>query len=202
MFETIVERILKQKLGKYIEGIASNNLNFAVTSIYSQFPQVWGGNILLENLKIRKNIFESTKLPLKIAFGKIQKLQIVLPWTKLSSSPVEIILETLMIVVNPQTPEEWEYVDSQNFEKKQEILNEFVHSFSELLKVQLYQKEDQKGEGYLDRLITKIVDNVQLKIKNIHIRYESPASMGGVPYSMGMTLKSLTIQTTNSRWEP
>lgn len=30
MFEAIVERILKQKLGKYLEGIASKNLNFAV----------------------------------------------------------------------------------------------------------------------------------------------------------------------------
>jgi hypothetical protein len=72
----------------------------------------------LENLRVRRNIFENAKLPFKVKFGKIKKLQIIVPWTRLQSSPVEIILETLMMVVNPQNADEWTYFDSQSLENK------------------------------------------------------------------------------------
>jgi len=42
MFETLLEKILQQKLGKYIEGLDKNNLKIGV----------WSGNILLENVQI------------------------------------------------------------------------------------------------------------------------------------------------------
>jgi hypothetical protein len=32
----------------------------------------------------------------------------------------------------------------------------------------------------MDRLVTKIVDNVQITIKNIHVRYENSQNMGGL----------------------
>ena len=56
---------------------------------------------MLENLKIRANVFESLGLPLKLKFGKIRKLHLKVPWTKLSSAPVELVLETLILVVIP-----------------------------------------------------------------------------------------------------
>ena len=54
----------------------------------------------------------------------------------------------------------------------------------------------------MDRLLTKIVDNVQITIRNIHIRYENKKTLGGLQYSMGLTLKELLINTTNPEWEP
>lgn len=56
---------------------------------------------MLENLKIRANIFDNFGLPLKLKFGKIRKLHMRVPWTKLSSAPVELVLETLILVVIP-----------------------------------------------------------------------------------------------------
>lgn len=42
----------------------------------------------------------------------------------------------------------------------------------------------------------KIIDNIQLTIKDIHIRFEEDDV-----YSSGVFLKEITAQTTNSIWE-
>ena len=68
------------------------------------------------------------------------------------------------------------------------------------LKMQLLEKQESKEDGYVDRLVTKIVDNLQLTIQNIHVRYEDPISMPNNFFSLGITLKELSIHTTNSDW--
>jgi len=50
-------------------------------------------------------------------------------------------------------------------------------------------------------MLTKIVDNIQVQIKNIHIRYEDTMFFKQ-PLSMGITLERLSIKTTNEEWVP
>jgi vacuolar protein sorting-associated protein 13A/C len=54
----------------------------------------------------------------------------------------------------------------------------------------------------MSRYLTKIVDNVQLTVKNIHIRYEDEFSAGaGSNFSFGLTLKEFSANTTNQNWQ-
>ena len=71
---------------------------------------------------------------------------------------------------------------------KRKALEEFTQIMAANLKLALSSKNDQKEDGYVDRLITKIVDNLQVTIKNIHIRYEDDQSIPGCPFSFGFTL--------------
>lgn len=57
------------------------------------------------------------------------------------------------------------------------------------------------SEGYWDRRLIKILDNVQLSIENLHIRYEGGVWLKDHQFSFGITLKELTIKTTNDNWE-
>lgn len=157
---------------------------------------------MLENLRLKNTIFDEIKLPLRLKFGKIKKLSISMPWTRIKSAPVEVILETLMIVVVPTHSDDWKIVDSWSFDYKKKILDEFVQALEQNLKLQFTQKEELKEEGFFDKLITKILDNLQLTIKNIHIRYEDRLSTGDHPFSMGVTLKELSASTTNNEWVP
>jgi hypothetical protein len=52
----------------------------------------------------------------------------------------------------------------------------------------------------LNALMTKVLDNLQLNIKNIHIRYEEEdkSSSRGI----GITIENLSAQSTNDNWEP
>ena len=53
----------------------------------------------------------------------------------------------------------------------------------------------------MGRLLTRIVDNIQVTIKNIHIRYEDAELIPNKPFSFGFTLQELSINTTNQKWE-
>lgn len=52
----------------------------------------------------------------------------------------------------------------------------------------------------MTQLITKIVDNLQILIKNIHIRYEDRQSNPGHPFAIGLTLSEISAKSTDSRW--
>ena len=43
--------------------------------------------------------------------------------------------------------------------------------------------------GYTDQLIMKIIDNIQLTIKNIHLRYEDEIKSNS--YSLGVTIDEI-----------
>lgn len=56
--------------------------------------------------------------------------------------------------------------------------------------------------GYIDDLQTKILDNVQIFVENVHIRVEDRLSTRNSACAYGITLSGLSIQSTNEKWEP
>ena len=60
---------------------------------------MWSGNINLENVYIKKSVFQKFKLPLTLRLGRIGKLKISVPWRSLSTSPVEIVIEGVNIII-------------------------------------------------------------------------------------------------------
>ena len=86
-------------------------------------------------MKIKPDLFDNVKLPFILKFGKIKLLRIIVPWTRLSSSPVEIIIETLMLIAGPQKKEDWKMIDTKSFSFKKAILDEFVLNLVTTLKL-------------------------------------------------------------------
>jgi len=62
--------------------------------------------------------------------------------------------------------------------------------------------EEVHNDSFTTQLINKIVDNVQIHIKNIHFRYEDNLSHPNHDlFSFGFTLESLSAVSTNGNWE-
>ncbi|KAM4675969.1 intermembrane lipid transfer protein VPS13C [Discoglossus pictus] len=62
-------------------------------------------------------------------------------------------------------------------------------------------KEDKK-DTFLEKLATQVIKNLQVKITNIHIRYEDDITDPTIPVSVGVTLGELSLQTSNEAWTP
>lgn len=127
-----------------------------------------------------------------------------MPYTKLSSQPVELQLESLIIVISPLARSEWHVEDSWLFDHKKKAIEEFILKMVEKLKEHSQEakkggKSDSKedGGGYWNKKYIKIMDNIQLTIKNIHLRYEDSISIKDNPHSFGYTYQELSIKTTN-----
>ncbi len=54
----------------------------------------------------------------------------------------------------------------------------------------------------MDKLTDTILNNIQVSIKGIHIRYEDKMTNPEHPFACGVMLKGLTAETTNNQWQP
>ena len=60
----------------------------------------------------------------------------------------------------------------------------------------------ESEQGMFKKYMTRCVDNLQVSIQNLHIRFESNnPSFSKDLFSMGFTLQHLKLCTTNSSWE-
>ena len=66
MFESILEGLLNKYLGEYVEGLSREDLNVSI----------WGGDIELNDVKLKKDLFQKFKLPLALIYGKIGRLRL------------------------------------------------------------------------------------------------------------------------------
>lgn len=55
------------------------------------------------------------------------------------------------------------------------------------------------SESYLQQWVTKIVDNIEITLSNMHIRYEDDLSIPGKIFAGGITLESFGIATNNDK---
>lgn len=56
----------------------------------------------------------------------------------------------------------------------------------------------KKDPGYFAKLLAKVIDNVQINIKNLYIRLEDTLSYPDTPWAMGLILGELDICTNNA----
>lgn len=56
--------------------------------------------------------------------------------------------------------------------------------------------------GFVEKLTAQIIKNVQIKISDIHIRYEDNVTNPGHPFAMGITLSRLVMESTDDQWNP
>ena len=72
------------------------------------------------------------RLPVKLLMGKIGKLKITVPWNHLSSKPVEVVIESVNIVVTPKGRNEWTN-DKNTINTDQDLRKKFLDKFTSQL---------------------------------------------------------------------
>lgn len=193
MFESLLEKILQSKLGKYLDGLDEKNLNVGI----------WSGNVEIENVSLKPTIFDFFHLPIKLLYSSIARISLKIPWKNLSSSPVEIVIEKVLAIVSPKEEKDWTFTDYNKINQRFQLLADYSNEIFEKLlareKALENKGSDKKEAGYMDKIVLKVLDNLQITIKSIHIRVEN--LIGNNKYSLGMTLNFLSIHATNEKWE-
>ena len=61
---------------------------------------------------------------------------------------------------------------------------------------------DTKEKGYMEQLQDSIINNIQIFVKNVHIRYEDKYSIKNKVISFGLYLKEFSAQTVDVDGKP
>lgn len=200
---TLLERVL----GQYVEGLDRASLKVAV----------WAGNVTLSDLKLRSEAFYALGLPVNVTAGCVQSVQVTIPWSKLGSSPVIISLEGVYLVAGPLAESNWDEAAQRAWAwaRKQGHLDRLEQA-AELSSLQALSAgkaadgetpeshEPATTDGQPRKqhdavgLLGKVLGNLQLSIRNLHLRYEDRTQCPSAPFAIGVTLAELSAFTTDA----
>ena len=189
MFEGLIERLILSYFGDYIENLDRNKLTIGL----------WSGSLELEDIMIRSKAINELKLPFKFHFGKIGKLQLIIPWKQNFSVPTIINIDSIQIVLSViSESSQWEFIDYNSFENKMYYLMKFSNErIYQLGQAFTEQNAASASSGYIERVIVKVLDNLHVNFKNINIRIEDIKNN----VSLGFTLQEMFVVNTNERYE-
>lgn len=196
MLESLAATLLNRLLGSYIENFDPTQLNVGI----------WDGNVKLKNLKLRKDCFDGLHLPIDVKFGILGDLVLNVPWSSLKNKPVKVNIEDCYLLCTPRDFDSLhsaEQVERELRVKLQSLARWEVGSQARVAAEDPNKDNKDHNESFMQSLITKVVDNVQVTIKNIHIRYEDmDANLSKDPCSVGITLNELSAVSSDSNWKP
>uniref|UniRef100_A0A8C0C6D7 Vacuolar protein sorting 13 homolog C n=1 Tax=Balaenoptera musculus TaxID=9771 RepID=A0A8C0C6D7_BALMU len=97
--------------------------------------------------------------------------------------------------------ENFVYKDIKPGRKRKKHKKHFKKPFKGLDRSKDKPKEAKK-DTLLEKLATQVIKNVQVKITDIHIKYEDDVTDPKRPLSFGVTLGELSLLTANEHWTP
>ena len=193
MLEGLVANLLNRFLGMYVKNFDANQLNVGI----------WSGDVKLRNLELRREALDQLHLPVNVVEGHLGQLTMSIPWTNLRGKPVKVNIEDVFLLAAPK--EDAEYNEEEEVKRAHDVKMEKLENV-ELLKQKSADgqsnEEQQKSQSFVESVTTAVVDNLQVSIKNIHIRYEDAISAPGHPFALGFTLQEFSAVSTDGNWKP
>ncbi|KAA1471483.1 DUF1162-domain-containing protein [Dentipellis sp. KUC8613] len=187
----ILNIVFNKILAPYVENLDMNQVNYGIGQ----------GQLTLKKLRLKKGALDKFRLPVDVIEGHLGQFTLSLHWRNLGNQPVELLIEDvyLLVVPSPEGDDDPLEDEARLQAAKMERLQN-----AELLHVQdqTSPTEDPQEQGLLASLVAKIVNNLQVTIKNIHIRYEDKISVPGHPFAAGITLAGFSAISVNEEWLP
>uniref|UniRef100_A0A8C3Y9K5 Vacuolar protein sorting 13 homolog A n=1 Tax=Catharus ustulatus TaxID=91951 RepID=A0A8C3Y9K5_CATUS len=168
VFESLVVDVLNRFLGDYVVNVDSSQLKLGI----------WGGMGLSQ-----------LDVPFKVKAGHISQLNLQIPWQNLYTQPVEAVLDGVYLLIVPTASIKYdaEKEARQLLEARQRELQRIEEAKQKIA-------DREKQDTFVEKLVTQVIKNLQLKISNIHIRYEDDITNRDNPLSFGVSLQNLSLQ--------
>ncbi|XP_054045519.1 intermembrane lipid transfer protein VPS13B isoform X12 [Rissa tridactyla] len=162
MLESYVTPILMSYVNRYIKNLKPSDLQLSL----------WGGDVVLSKLELKLDVLEQElKLPFTFLSGHIHELRIHVPWTKLGSEPVVITINTMECILKLKDGAQEDH-ESCGSSSTNRSTTESMKSAVKPRRVQQSASPDPDlPPGYVQSLIRRVVNNVNIVINNLILKY-------------------------------
>ncbi|XP_070561460.1 LOW QUALITY PROTEIN: intermembrane lipid transfer protein VPS13D-like [Ptychodera flava] len=192
MLEGLAAWVLNTYVGEYLENLNTDQLSIGLLQ----------GAVELENLPLKKDALRGLDLPVEVKAGFVGKITLQIPMRRLRSEPWVISIDKLYLIAGPVV--KGEYNEEKEKERQQQKKKKQLDALEAKWRT---EKQDQTGSSsswysYSASLVTNIIENLQLNIRDVHIRYEDSTTIPNQPFVFGITITELSAQSTDSDWVP
>ncbi|XP_042334804.1 vacuolar protein sorting-associated protein 13D isoform X2 [Sceloporus undulatus] len=181
MLEGLIAWVLNNYLGKYVSNLNTDQLSVALLK----------GAVELENLPLKKDALKEL-LPFEVKAGFIGKITLQIPFYRPHIDPWVISISKLHLIGSPEKQED--------FDEERERLLEKENKKALLLALEeKWKKErEQVAESYwysvTASVVTRIVENIELNIQDVHLRFEDGVTNPSQPFAFGVCIKNVSVQ--------
>lgn len=206
MIKGKVYEYLKLYLGEYLYGLNEEQLDVGLLS----------GNLNFYNANLKPNrvndLLLSLGLPFYLKAGLIGNLQLKYHYMSWASNPMDVLIDELFLVLGPVMlkTQEASLARMDTYASDEEDPDPFAGPFSHLNLSRSSQSSDETAstaqpkpeeeQGMLQKYFTKVLKNLTLVVRKLHIRFEDETYPYCHPFSFGFTLEALNIRSINSEW--
>ncbi|KYO29383.1 vacuolar protein sorting-associated protein 13B isoform A [Alligator mississippiensis] len=161
MLESYVTPILMSYVNRYIKNLKPSDLQLSL----------WGGDVVLSKLELKLDVLEQElKLPFTFLSGHIHELRIHVPWTKLGSEPVVITINTMECILKLKDGAQEDHESCGSSSNRS--TTESAKSTVKPRRIQQASPSDPDlPPGYVQSLIRRVVNNVNIVINNLILKY-------------------------------
>jgi hypothetical protein len=195
MAKVALLNVLKRTLGTYVDGLDAESLHVSIRK----------GSVDLSNLTLKHEAIESLQLPVRVTRGHLGKVCVKVPWSHLGSQSVTISIQDVFLQLAPRESTDWGAMEkaasAAKLEKLEikELLRQQQASFKNSI-IAEESGQEEKGTSWSKKMAVMIAENIQVEIKNVHIRYED-FTLPKNPVALGITICSVIVATTNQQGE-
>lgn len=188
MAKQLLLTVLTDTLGHYVEGLSLENLKLGV----------WSGKVEFNNLKLRDGVLDSLNLPVCITRGSCKSLKLKVPWRNIETKPVNVVIDGVYIQAGPLNMSAFspENISKQALANKRGKLQQAEDALLNDIGI---SSEETKAT-YVQQMTAKVLDNLEITLTNVHIRYEDDTAVESQTFAAGITIDTISLATTDSAW--
>jgi hypothetical protein len=188
--------LIAQVLGELVEGNPEEIVQVGL----------WKGYICLENVHLRKSLFDDEKAPVSLCHGSIGKIEIKIPWNNLGNEPVTVNIEDVFILLRPMYERDNMDMRLQRDHRVKRAKLAAAEMLSASPRPQ--KKNPSSSWGYFDyyskyfieRIAKSVLSNINFTISNFHLRYEDHVSCS-TEFCFGVTLEQFSLHSVRDEEE-
>ncbi|OQS07603.1 hypothetical protein THRCLA_00373 [Thraustotheca clavata] len=197
MIEGRIKALVEKLLGEWIE---SDKLDLHINVLQDE-------NVRCHNVNLKDSVIPNF-LPFRLKAGLIGSLALSIPFKSLGTTPAKVTLSDVLVILSPrQLNEDEKAKEIQNLKlEKRALLEkdilERIHG-PPIDKTQFIDENNKNENGYygadgfFGRLVTRLMDNLQVELKNVHIRFEGERES---KFAVGFSIGALYAETTGGNW--
>ena len=180
--------IINWVIDKYLSNILEINKEQTKSSI-------WSGEIEMSNLKIKPDIFTSMNLPyFELVHGYVGKMKIKMSLPRFYKYPIKVEIDKVFFHAKQKKLE--------TIKKEVEIQNMEKYKNDKLLRrEELTNELNNLKSDASPGMVSEIINNLEININDICIRFDDEISYNLIPFSFGVLLKCLKIRTVDKNFK-